>query len=364
MDPLTHTLAGATLAQTRLGRGTLATVTCVVGANLPDVDAATYFVDSDLALGVRRGWTHGALAMAVLPLLLAVIMSLIDRVRCQRLATATPVPTIRFVLLSYVAVLTHPALDWLNTYGVRLLMPFDDRWFYGDAVFIIDPWLWLLLATTVVLAHSSTRMLVIGWIGLGLVALTLVTGDPRAPTLAKILFVLGLATICGLRAWGGFQQRLTAVATACVFLATGYATAMSASSRLARLQVETWARARGVEPRQVMMSPVPGDPFRRRVLMADDRHYHHLVFDWRAGDRVQPTESHILIGHDHPATAAALTAKHVWGLSTWTRFPRFDVQPREDGYRVTIADLRFGSAVVDVDRNLVPHPPATSERQP
>ena len=41
--------------------------------------------------------------------------------------------------------LTHPVLDWLNNYGIRLLMPFSPRWFYGDAVFIIDPWLWLAL---------------------------------------------------------------------------------------------------------------------------------------------------------------------------------------------------------------------------
>ena len=33
----------------------------------------------------------------------------------------------------------------LNSYGVRLLMPFSDRWFYGDALYIVDPWLYLLL---------------------------------------------------------------------------------------------------------------------------------------------------------------------------------------------------------------------------
>jgi hypothetical protein len=30
-----------------------------------------------------------------------------------------------------------------NTYGVRLLMPYSDRWFYGTALSIIDPWVWL-----------------------------------------------------------------------------------------------------------------------------------------------------------------------------------------------------------------------------
>jgi len=47
--------------------------------------------------------------------------------------------------LSMLAILTHPTLDWLNVYGMRWLMPFDGTWFYGDSLFILDPWLWLLL---------------------------------------------------------------------------------------------------------------------------------------------------------------------------------------------------------------------------
>ena len=34
-------------------------------------------------------------------------------------------------------------MDVLNSYGVRLLMPFSGRWFYGDALYIVDPWLYL-----------------------------------------------------------------------------------------------------------------------------------------------------------------------------------------------------------------------------
>ena len=92
MDPLTHTLVGASLAQTRFGRVRLGTATCVIGANLPDIDAASYFLGSDLALGFRRGWTHGVLAMAVLPPLLAWVMHQVDRVRCKRMPVARPVP--------------------------------------------------------------------------------------------------------------------------------------------------------------------------------------------------------------------------------------------------------------------------------
>ena len=59
------------------------------------------------------------------------------------------------LILSFIAILTHPSLDWLNNYGVRLLMPVSDRWFYGDAVFIVDPWLWGILAAGVMLASAG-----------------------------------------------------------------------------------------------------------------------------------------------------------------------------------------------------------------
>ena len=70
MDPLAHTLVGATLAETRLRNGTaaLAGPAGVLAANAPDIDAITMFISRDLSLGFRRGWTHGVLAMVVLPL--------------------------------------------------------------------------------------------------------------------------------------------------------------------------------------------------------------------------------------------------------------------------------------------------------
>ena len=193
MDPLTHTLVGASLAETRVGRVGLGTATCVIGANLPDIDAATYLLGADLALGFRRGWTHGVLAMAVLPPLLAWVMHQVDRVRCSRTPTARPVRFGRLVGLAYIAVLSHPALDWLNTYGTRLLMPFDGRWFYGDALFIFDPWVWLLLGTVVVLAHSGSRLQAGGWIALGVLVTALVTGVPGVPVALRVLWCLGLA---------------------------------------------------------------------------------------------------------------------------------------------------------------------------
>ncbi len=72
MDPIAHTLAGAVLAETGLKRvSRYATTTLLIGVNLPDIDGIAKFRGPDASLYVRRGWSHGILALVVLPLLLA-----------------------------------------------------------------------------------------------------------------------------------------------------------------------------------------------------------------------------------------------------------------------------------------------------
>src|SRR5687768_15220909 len=131
--------------RTRLGTAIL-----VVGANLPDIDVLSYLDDRTAALAFRRGWTHGVLAMAVLPVALAAVAALWARL------VAGDDPPFRFrqaLLLAAAAIWSHPPLDLLNNYGVRLLMPFSDRWFYGDALFIVDPWVWMALLAGVALSR-------------------------------------------------------------------------------------------------------------------------------------------------------------------------------------------------------------------
>jgi inner membrane protein len=358
MDPLTHTFVGASLAQTRFGRVPLGTATLVIGANLPDIDAATYFLDSQLSLGFRRGWTHGVLALVLLPALLAWVVHQIDRLRCRRYPAATPVSPRRLMALSYLSVLTHPALDWLNTYGVRLLMPFDGRWFYGDSLFIIDPWVWLLLGTVTVLAHSGSSAQAAGWIALGALATLLVTGFPALPIPIRLLWCVGVASIAGIRIWGGAQHRLGRVATICLLLAGLYIAAMIGGSQLAQSQVAAWAQARGFEPVRIMVGPVPANPFRRDVLIVDDLHYHRVRLDWLAEAPITPVSLQAPIGNGHPAAAAALAAPELRGFATWTRFPRFEVDPRAGGYRVSVSDMRgLGGGVVELDRELRPIAP-------
>lgn len=150
MDNLTHSLTGALIGQAGLKKKTgLAMPALILGANLPDVDAACFFwLDGVEHLAFRRGITHGPIALVLLPLALAGLLWGWDRwqgSRGKRPEARLPVHFGWLYGLTLIAFLTHPALDWLNVYGIRLLEPFSSRWFYGDVLFIIDVWLWALL---------------------------------------------------------------------------------------------------------------------------------------------------------------------------------------------------------------------------
>ena len=149
LDNLTHSLAGAVLGQMGLKKNTgLGMATLIIAANIPDIDAVATLLDGVQHLAIRRGITHGPIAMLLLPLVLTGIMIWFDRwqeKRGKRPADRLPIHRGWLLALAYIGCLSHPALDWLNSYGIRLLEPFSSRWFYGDSIFIIDIWIWAVL---------------------------------------------------------------------------------------------------------------------------------------------------------------------------------------------------------------------------
>ncbi|MBN8843455.1 MAG: metal-dependent hydrolase [Sphingomonadales bacterium] len=166
MDNLTHSLVGAVLGQLGLKKKTgLAMPTLIIAANLPDIDAAcaVYGIES---LSMRRGITHGPIALILLPLVMWALMIAFDRWqerRGKRPASRPPVDKAWLLLLAYIGCFSHPALDWLNNYGIRLLEPFSHRWFYGDTLFIIDLWIWIALAVSVFLSLRRERQGKANW---------------------------------------------------------------------------------------------------------------------------------------------------------------------------------------------------------
>jgi inner membrane protein len=119
---------------------------------MPDIDIFFGHAPWD-PLAIHRGFTHSLLGgVLVMPPILAGLLWLLDRWQRRRGAQFKSGLPMRFgwlVLLAYLGTLTHPFLDLLTTYSVQLYSPLSSAWYHSDALFIIDVWVWLLLAIAI-----------------------------------------------------------------------------------------------------------------------------------------------------------------------------------------------------------------------
>lgn len=368
MDPLAHTFTGAALAVAGLRRATpLATAALIIGANAPDVDAVMMFAGDSAALAHRRGWTHGVLALAVLPLLVTGMLLAWDRWVRRRLrpdgeqARAGPL-----LALAALGVATHPLLDWLNNYGLRWLMPFDSRWFYGDALFIIDPWVWLALGGVVFLGCSQRSVSLAAWGAFWALASYLVLTNPQVPVPARVVWIAWLGTLLGVRAAASGRLRRRGVIerpARIALVATGlYMGASLAANLPARAEVRAELAARGIGPvTDVMVGPAPANPFAGHVVAVTEEAYYLGTWRWLARPRFTlATGSIQRIGGD-PVYEAAAQELQARRFLSWSRFPYVEIESDDDGHLVRFRDARYagravaiGAPTVRLDRELVP----------
>ncbi|MET1756555.1 metal-dependent hydrolase [Novosphingobium sp. RD2P27] len=167
MDNLTHSLAGWALAETGLKRRTRkGLAACILGANMPDIDVFFGWVPW-VSLATHRGFTHGLVGgVLLMPPILAALLYLLDRVQVARGAqfrSGLPMHFGWLVALCYLGAISHPVLDWQNTYAVQLLAPLSTRWYHNDALFIVDPWILVTLALGIWLARKRGSQNRVRW---------------------------------------------------------------------------------------------------------------------------------------------------------------------------------------------------------
>ncbi len=344
MDPLAHTLVGAALAETGLKKkSAMATATLIAGVNLPDVDAVMTFAGSDTSLLLRRGFTHGVISLAVMPWLLAGLMYAFDAWLRKRNPDRPPIRFGVLVALSYVGVLSHPFLDWLNTYGVRVLHPFSGRWFYGDTLFIMDPWMWLLAGCAVVLAHSQVKGSIAGWSLLALAASGLVLFSGLVPWGAALVWFVSVALIVAQRVRTGPRSEVSTLARVALVTLAAYVAGMWSAGRLAERQAREWAVAQGLTVEETMANPLAANPFKRDVIIVLPDRYEFVLVGWLFGDTgVVPWLSAMpRLAEWDPVVKAALEAEGIRGFRNWMRYPSALVDSSDDGHLVRLYDVRY-----------------------
>ncbi|MDQ1560334.1 MAG: inner membrane protein [Pyrinomonadaceae bacterium] len=363
MDNLTHTLVGLTAAKAGLERlSPGATAVCLLAANAPDADILAAFGGSWFYLKHHRGITHsivGTLAIAlIIPLLFYAGDRIVARLRGRR-------PGVRLrglVVASLVVSASHPLMDWTNNYGVRPLLPWDGRWFYGDLVYIVDPWLWLSLGGASFLLTAKTRWRAVAWGALALVAtLAFVVLPVRAgmgyPFASRALWLACLVALVVAHQlnfavnfaarWG---RSIALVALAFVVVYWG-ALGLLHGRALARAQevAEAEAARQKETMRRVAAMPSLADPTRWRVLAETDRAVYRFETSLLSRVEAERDTPDTLTRFEKPQGEAAAVASRAAAderariFLDFARFPavRVEGQNCAEELLVQFADLRF-----------------------
>jgi inner membrane protein len=284
VDNLTHTLiglaAGEAVARWTPARacgvdaGTRRTALLavgMVGGNLPDADLlwSMQFVTGDpLAYLVEhRGYTHTLVGCVVLALLLFLGTVATLGWRGQRIR---PADVRLFAATSLVAVLLHLGMDALNEYGVHPFWPWNNRWYYGDTLFIVEPLCWLAIAPLYFSLRTRAARALMGLVlAVGCIAALAFHGFRlewwSLPVLTWVLILGGRR----------MSPRMASLAVAGLLMLVVGVFSVSHAVAARRVQVLAAGQFVGASLLDIVLSPAPAHPFCWDVMLLqrEDKDY-------------------------------------------------------------------------------------------
>lgn len=305
MDNLTHTLTGLALSRAGLDRfyGRSALV-LTIAANIPDIDIVSGLAGSTAYLQYHRGLTHSLAFLPVMAILPVLIVWAVARSRAGLLGA---------YLISMVGVASHLAIDWTNSYAVRLLLPFSGEWLHGDITGVVDIW---ILGVLLLMA-------------LGPLLGKLVNSEIGAkPTRGRGLAIFALS----------------------FFLVYDFGRYLLHERALAVLNARIYE---GAAPQRLAAFPGIVNPLRWAGWV--DTPHAAIHFDMNLAADFDPTSGTKIYKADpHPAMQAASQTEAFRVFSNFAIYPLWSVSPTDEpegGTRVDLHDERFGfTATAIVDR--------------
>lgn len=282
MDNLTHSLVGLAASKAGLERlSPAATSMCIIAANAPDADIIALVAGRWTYLHHHRGITHSIIGTLALALLIPALFWLGDYLIARWRGRERKVKFKGLLLASLIVSATHPLLDWTNNYGVRPLLPWSAEWYYGDLVFIIDPFIWLGLGGASFLLTAKGRLRLAGWVLLGAVLTIAIVFVPSLrpgavlPLAVRVIWASGIiAFVLAHRArlaerWG------RSIAVAALSLMVAYWGGLSIIHQRALRQAQTisarLASTNGETATRLAVMPTLANPLRWQCVFETER---------------------------------------------------------------------------------------------
>jgi inner membrane protein len=225
---------------------------------------------------------------------------------------------------------------------VRFLYPFDRRWFYGDTLFIVDPWVWLLLGAGVALSArigAPNRTVIAGWAVLALLAssLLLAGGDS---TVGKTMWLCGVGAVAAVQFAGrpSTDSGRRRLASACVALFVAYV-AVSIGAAVAAQTIVRDSAGEAID--RLMVGPLPLTPARREAVATIENELRYGRFRWLSSPRFE------WAGWSRPALQSSPVLDAAWrdpsirGFAGWARFPFAEIDEHPEFWEVHFMDARY-----------------------
>ena len=274
MDNLTHTLIGALVGEAvarALPRGqsdlpeqtrrNLCVTLAAIGSNLPDADLLYSFLGGKVNyLLHHRGHTHTIL----IALLLGAAVFALTRWWLRRRSLQASSADQR--LLAGVLLLTpllHIAMDFGNNYGVHPFWPLDNRWFYGDSIFIIEPLFWAACAPLAFIFRTRPARFIVWLLMVIAIGLVFFIGMVPRP-IAAIYSVLVVAML--LIGWRA-TPRVALTAGVSLWLGTTLMFVLAAQSAKSRVEEIAAEQFTDSELLDHVVTPMPSNPFCWEIML-------------------------------------------------------------------------------------------------
>lgn len=261
MDNVTHGLIGYALGRavtgTRSSTEQRAGIWASIAAsNAPDLDFIVGLISNDKQLNYlanHRGHTHTLLLAVPIGIACAELFLRVFRI-------TDPGARTRLYALAALAGLLHIGFDWLNNYGVHPFFPLDNSWYYGDAIFIIEPLFFAALLPLLIFDGLTRFGRGLGVL-LGVAILGLVWGISVVPIASAVASTIALPAALALHR---VVRKLNPNAIAWHALGVTLATVvLFASARV--LAADTFSQylsvyAHGERVEQLVLTPLPAHP--------------------------------------------------------------------------------------------------------
>jgi inner membrane protein len=184
--------------------------------------------------------------------------------RWKRL-TFTRQDRVALAAMALFGTLLHLAMDALNSYGVHPFWPVENRWFYGDCVFIVEPLYWAAAAPLFFVVRSTTARVIIA---LALLAALILSAVSQ---LVSRLWCLGFALLAGaFLVLGARTSARTAALTSAAFMVAVTAVFIIAG-QCAAGRIDSIANAGFPADRIIdhVLTPMPMNPLCWDVLLLE-----------------------------------------------------------------------------------------------